>query len=130
MTGTTTVFAAVAAHRTGQPLHHELVALGARPVRCVRTAPIYRLIALPGPGVLRGGIVAVSEGGVAVEVELHRIRASALAVLGRSLPAPLAIGRVQLVGRAVPGIVCLSEPAGAIDISPHGSWPAYLTATR
>jgi hypothetical protein len=124
------LLAVVAAHRTGQPLHHELVALGARFGRRAVTAPVYRLIALPGPGVPRGGIVAVPVGGVSVEVELHRLPAAALGELLRSLPAPLAVGRIELVGGSALGIVCLGAPAGATDISAHGSWPAYLAHGR
>ena len=50
--------AVVGAHLSGQPLNHELTDRGARLVRTTRTAPIYRLFALPGttppkPGLLR-----------------------------------------------------------------------------
>jgi allophanate hydrolase len=123
-----TLLAVVAAHRTGLPLHHELVALRAVLVRCAWTAPVYRLVALPGPGVRRGGLIAVPDGGAAVEVELHRIPDAALAVLGAHLPAPLALGLVALVDSTVTGIVCTAAPPGALDVSEHGSWPAYLAA--
>ena len=69
----TVALAVVAAHRTGQPLHPELVTLGARFSGVTRTAPVYRLVALPGPGVPRGGLVAVGAGGHAIEVELHEV---------------------------------------------------------
>ena len=129
MSGRTTL-AVVAAHRSGQPLHHELVALGACPVRCAWTAPRYRMIALPGPGVLRGGIVAVPAGGASVEVELLSLPTAALAAVGRSLPAPLAVGPVDLTDGTLTGIVCASAPPGALDISGYGSWPAYLASRR
>lgn len=121
-----TLLAVVAAHRTGLPLHHELVALGAVPVRRVWTAPAYRLVALPGPGVRRGGLVAVAAGGARVEVELHELATTALAAL--HLPEPLTIGRVELTDGQVAGIVCGTVPPGAMDVTEHGSWPAYLTA--
>lgn len=125
------LFAVVAAHRTGQPLHHELVAVGARFARRARTAPVYRLIALPGPGVLRGGIVAAPAGGTNIEVELHLLPAAAVGAFASRLPAPLAVGPVELVDGCALGIVCVRAPAGAHDISTHGSWPAYLaTAGR
>jgi allophanate hydrolase len=120
----TVLLAVVAAHRTGQPLHPRLQALGARFERCARTAPRYRLVALPGPGVQRGGIVA--DGGTAVEVELHRIPTAALGPLLCELPAPLAIGPVELVDERVLGMVCVGCPPDAVDISGYGSWPAYL----
>jgi hypothetical protein len=124
------LLAVVAAHRTGQPLHHEIAALGARLVRRARTAPSYRLIALPGPGVPRGGIVAVPTGGTEVEVELHRLPTSAVGALVCRLPPPLAVGAVALVDGLALGIVCVRAPAGARDISGHGSWPAYLASLR
>jgi hypothetical protein len=122
------LLAVVAAHRTGHPLHHELVALGARFERRSRTAPTYRLIALPGPGVPRGGIVAVPVAGVEIEVELHRLPRAAVGTLLAALPSPLAIGPVELVDGAALGILCAATPPGARDISAHGSWPAYLAS--
>ncbi|MDT7709530.1 MAG: hypothetical protein QOG20_5137 [Pseudonocardiales bacterium] len=122
----TVLLAVVAAHRTGQPLHPELVALGARYERDAVTAPVYRMIALAGAGVARGGIVAAPEGGTAVEVELHRMPVAAVGTLLRALPAPLAIGTVDLAGESALGIVCVAAPADAVDISEYGSWPAYL----
>lgn len=121
-----TLLAVVAAHRTGLPLHHELVALGAVPVRCAWTAPVYRLVALAGPGVRRGGLVAVVAGGAAVEVELHELPAVALVAL--RLPEPLTLGPVELTDGPVTGIVCTTAPPGAVDVTEHGSWPAYLAA--
>lgn len=118
--------AVVAAHRTGQPLHPELLALGARFDRLASTEPVYRMITLPGPGVPRGGIVAVASGGASVEVELHDVPTAALGELIFALPAPLAVGRVRLIGAAAWGIVCGSTPAGAADITRYGSWPRYL----
>ena len=118
--------AVVAAHRTGQPLHPELLALGARFDQVAWTEPVYRMIALPGPGVPRGGIVAVASGGASVEVELHDIPTAALGELIFALPAPLAIGRVRLIGATAWGIVCGSPPPGATDITRYGSWPRYL----
>lgn len=125
----TVALAVVAAHRVGQPLHPELVALGATFDRVVLTAPVYRLIALPGPGVPRGGIVAAGAGGAAVEVELHELPTTALGDLLAALPAPLALGRIHLRDGDVLGMVCTSAPAGAVDVSAWGSWPAYLAAT-
>lgn len=120
--------AVVAAHRTGQPLHPQLLALGATFDRVALTAPVYRLIALPGPGVPRGGIVAAETGGTSVEVELHELPVAALGELLCTLPAPLALGRVALTDGVVLGMVCASDPPGSVDISAHRSWPRYLAA--
>lgn len=127
----TVLLAVVAAHRVGQPLHPELVALGGRFVRCDVTAPVYRLLALPGPGVARGGIARVGTGGARIAVELHTLPTAAVGSLVWALPAPLAVGRVELDdGAAVPGLVCTHEPDGAVDVTEHRSWLAYLAAPR
>lgn len=118
----------VAAHRRGQPLHGELLTLGARFLRVDRTAPVYRLIALDGPGVARGGLVRVATGGDSVEVELFELAVGAVGELAVALPAPLAVGRLALADETVVGIVCESWAMGT-DITEHGSWPAYLAAT-
>lgn len=122
----TVALAVVAAHRTGQPLHSQLVALGSRFDRVALTAPIYRMIALPGPGVPRGGIVVASTGGTSVEVELHDLPVAALGELLCALPAPLALGRIDLLDGSVLGMICCTTPPGAVDITAHVSWPRYL----
>lgn len=67
-----------------------------------------------------------TRGGAAVEVELHRIPVDALGALVCALPAPLGIGPVELADSSALGIVCVRRPPGALDVSAHGSWPAYL----
>jgi allophanate hydrolase len=123
-------FAVVAAHRRGQPLHHELVALGARFAQACPTAPLYRLLALPGPGVPRGGLVRVDTDGASVEVEVHRLPPPGVIRLRLALPAPLEVGEVGLAdGTSVAGIVCAASALGmpgTLDVTGHGSWPAYL----
>jgi allophanate hydrolase len=55
------------------------------------------------------------------------------AVLGdllATLPAPLALGRIQLPEREVLGTVCTGAPVDAVDVSAWGSWPAYLAAVE
>ena len=94
------------------------------------TAPVYQLVALPGPGVPRGGLVAVGPGGHAIEVELHEVPTAGLGSLLASLPAPLALGRIRLVDGEVLGMVCTSAPPDAVDVSAWGSWPAYLAAVE
>lgn len=123
------LLAVVAAHRRGHPLHPELVALGARYAGIASTASSYRLLALAGPSPERGGILRVATGGAAVEVELHRIRVVALGEILVGLPDPLALGRVGLHdGSTVTGMVCAWEPVEAVDVTTHGSWPAYLAS--
>lgn len=115
------------AHLTGQPLNHQLIAAGGSLVGAVSTASTYKLFALdtvpPKPGLVR-----VADGGVSIEGELWRLPASGFGTFVASLPAPMAIGKVELSdGRVVTGFQV--EPiavAGAEDISFHGGWRGYL----
>jgi hypothetical protein len=121
--------AVVAAHRRGQPLHQQLVALGAGFVGVATTAPVYRLLALPGGDVARGGIWWVGPEGGSVEVELHDLPLAGFGVLVTLLPAPLAVGRVELAdGSSVSGLVCEHRPPDAVDVTAHVSWPRYLAS--
>ena len=43
------------------------------------------------------------------------------------LPAPLAVGRVELADApAVAGLLCIHRPDGAVDVTRLVSWPRYL----
>jgi len=118
----------VGAHLEGLPLHHQLVERGALLLELTSTAPEYRLYALPGGPPARPGLVRVSSGGVAIEVEVYRLPRDEVGALLVSVPSPLAIGTVRLCsGRDVHGFVV--EPVGlegARDISASGGWRAYL----
>ena len=89
----------VGAHRTGQPLNGQFLALGARPAAITLTAPAYRLYALPtspADPVQRPGLVRVNEGGESIEVELYQLPIDALGRLLLTIPAPLGLGLIQL----------------------------------
>lgn len=111
------------AHMRGMPLNGQLLALGARFVRATATAPAYRLYALGArPGLVR------APGGGSIAVEVWRLPTAALGALVTQVPAPLAIGTVELADGSAPhGFVCESAAvADALDITVHGSWQAYL----
>jgi allophanate hydrolase len=122
--------AVVGAHMDGLPLNSQLTGRGARLLRATRTARRYRLYALAADGVARPGLVRVDDGGGAVEAEVWELAPAALGALMTEVPAPLAIGRVELEdGEEVAGFVC--EPyatAGARDITDLGGWRAFLEA--
>jgi hypothetical protein len=121
--------AVVAAHRTGQPLNPQLVALGGRYLRPATTAPRYRLLALGGGDVARGGIWWAGAAGDSVEVELHELPLAGVGALVPLLPAPLAIGRVELAdGSSVSGLVCAYRPDDAVDVTEYVSWQRYLAS--
>jgi allophanate hydrolase len=123
--------AVVGAHLAGQPLHHQLVEVGAELCATTTTAPEYRLFALdtspPKPGLLR----APGGAGAAIAVEVYALDAACFGGFVAAIPAPLGIGRVVLAdGTEVPGFLC--EPyatEGAREITEHGGWVAYLAAT-
>jgi allophanate hydrolase len=127
----TVALAVVGAHLSGEPLNHQLVALGARRLETTRTAPTYRLFELPGavpakPGLVGGGTPT----GDGIEVEIWELATASFGRLVASVPPPLAIGTVTLAdGRLVKGYLCEADAvAGAREITEHGGWRAYRAA--
>ena len=123
--------AVVGAHLTGQPLNRELTDRGARLVRSVQTAPVYRLYALAGAGPRKPGLVRVDGGaGASVEVEVWELGEAAFGSFVAAVPPPLAIGTLLLEdGTAVKGFLCEAHAvASADDISRYGGWCAYLAS--
>lgn len=115
------------AHLQGEPLNPQLTSRGGRLVQRTRTAPVYRLYALPDAK--RPGLARVAEGGAAIEVEVWELPASQLGSFVDGIPAPLGIGRTLLAdGSAVAGFICEPEGLeGARDITAFGGWRAYKT---
>lgn len=119
------------AHLTGQPLNRQLVLAGGTLVGPLATAPVYRLHALdtvpPKPGLVR-----VPDGGASILGEVWRLPAAGFGSFVAALPAPMAIGKVELDdGRSVSGF--LVEPAAldaAHDITGFGGWRSYLASLR
>lgn len=115
------------AHLRGEALDHQLVDLGARWMGTTRTAPTYRLWAMrdaepPKPALVRDA------GGAAIEVDLWSVDVEALGRFLLLVPAPLALGRVELAdGTTAIGFV--AEPRaidGATEITHLGGWRAYV----
>ena len=119
------------AHLDGLPLNWQLTERDASLVRRTETAPAYRLYALPGGPPFRPGLVRVADGGAAIELEVWRMPAAAFASFADRIPAPLGFGRVMLAdGTDVQGFLCESHALdGAVDITSHGGWRAYLATT-
>jgi allophanate hydrolase len=120
--------AVVGAHMSGLPLNGQLTELGGRLESADRTAPVYRLYALPGGPPRRPGMVRVAEGGGAIDLEVWSLPAAAVGSFLRKIPAPLSLGTVALAdGSGVPGFLCESHAlADADDITSLGGWRAYL----
>ena len=124
----TLAIAAVGAHLAGLPLHGQLVERGCRLLEITRTAPRYRLHALPGTQPPKPGMVRVNEAGCAIEVEIYEMPQVSVGSFLAGISAPLGLGSIELAdGRWVHGFLCeASTVQGARDISDFGGWRAYL----
>jgi len=117
------------AHLTGQPLNHQLTDRGAHLVARTTTAVGYRLYALdtdpPKPGLVRS-----EHGGKPIEVEVWALAPAAFASFVAAIPAPLAIGAVELAdGTWEPGFTCMPHGLDdAREITEWGGWRAFLAA--
>jgi allophanate hydrolase len=127
----TTLLAVVGAHLSRLPLNAQLVGGGGRLAFRARTGPGYRLYRLPGGPVARPGLVRTGDGPAhGIEVEVWRVPYQTLGALQDSIPAPLALGRVQLDdGGLVVGFIAEHyATASATDITEYGGWRAALRA--
>ena len=115
------------AHMAGLPLNWQLTDRGGNLVVATRTAPCYRLYALPGGPPTRPGMVRI-EPGKSIEVEVWELPVAAFGGFVDGIPPPLAIGTVELAdGEKVKGFVC--ENYGTInaqDITELGGWRRYI----
>lgn len=123
----------VGAHLSGEPLNHQLTDLGGELVAATRTAPAYRLHALPADGGVppRPALVRTADGdGTSVEAEVWALSVERFGQLVAAIPPPLAIGTIALRdGTERKGFVCETHALrDAPDISHHGGWRAYLRA--
>jgi allophanate hydrolase len=116
------------AHMRGLPLNAELTSRGARLLAVTRTAPRYRLYALPGGRPYRPGLVRDEAQGSAIEVELWELPATEVGRFMAGVPAPLVIGRVELAsGTREAGFLCEQQAvAGARELTALGGWRAFL----
>lgn len=122
------------AHMEGLALHWQLREREARLVQRTLSAPCYRFYHLPANGRIpdRPGMVRVSEGGAAIEMEVWEIPQSTVGSFLEGIGAPLGLGKVQLAdGSHVCGFVCegiVSQTAK--DITAFGSWREWLKARQ
>jgi gamma-glutamylcyclotransferase (GGCT)/AIG2-like uncharacterized protein YtfP len=113
----------------GQPDHANLGA--ARFVREAKTKPLYRLHSVEGK---HPGIYEVPKGGVAIAGEVYEMSDEQHASLLASEPPNLYEAPIQLDdGTSVSAMIyprSLIDERGYEDISHHGGWAAYKTASR
>jgi allophanate hydrolase len=125
--------AVVGAHLSGMPLNGELRTLGARLIEDTKTAPDYRLHALPGTTPPKPGLLRVKKGeGSAIAVEIYALSDGAFGRFVAAVPPPLSIGTLALAdGRGVKGFLVEAEAvAGARDISSFGGWRAFMAQEK
>jgi allophanate hydrolase len=127
--GSTIDVAVCGAHMSGLPLNHQLTERSAWQITTTRTAPEYRLYALPGGPPARPGLVRVASGGAAIDMEIWRMPEENFGSFMACVRSPLGIGLVKTAsGTQVCGFLCEAVAiAGALDISQHGGWRNYLT---
>jgi allophanate hydrolase len=121
--------AVVGAHLTGEPLNHQLTDLGGRLVRTCRTAPRYRLYALPNTTPPKPGLVRLlDDSGHAIEIEIWELPRAAFGTFFPNVRPPLCIGTLETEdGEAVFGFLCEGHAvAGAQDISALGGWRKFV----
>lgn len=113
------------AHLRGQPANPQLVGLGARFVREVRTAPAYRMLLAPD-GRRPMVVPSAGPGGSSLPGEEWLVSVAGLGRLLTSVAAPLTLGHVRLSdGREVIGFT--GTPSGREpDITGADGWVAHL----
>ncbi|MDG0978229.1 MAG: allophanate hydrolase [Halieaceae bacterium] len=119
------------AHMDGLPLNHQLLDRGGALLEAARTAPAYRLLALPGEGVKRPALVGDSESGISIGAEVWRLPIETVGSFLEGIPAPLGLGAVTLAdGREVKGFIAAAGrvDSAARDVSDFGDWRAYLAS--
>jgi allophanate hydrolase len=122
------------AHLEGLALHWQLAERGATLRSKTRTAPVYRMYAMPASGAIppRPALIREDANGAPIAVEVWELEPSAFADFISKIPSPLGIGKVMLDdGIEVPGFI--AEPRatdGAEDITHHGGWRAWLDSKQ
>ncbi|MGN8158928.1 allophanate hydrolase [Salinisphaera sp. RV14] len=121
------------AHLDGLPLNHQLVERGGKRTAITKTAPRYRLFALTADRPPRPALIEDAETGRAIAVELWRLPMASLGSFLAGIPAPLGLGRIELVdGRSVTGFICaagaLPSQGDVIEITTYGGWRGWLAS--
>jgi len=127
------LLAVVGAHLRGQPLNGQLTSRNARFVKGARTAPGYRLYALPNTQPAKPGLVrAPGFAGPGIELEIWSLTDAAFGSFVAEVPGPMVIGSVELEdGTTVKSFLC--EPyalEGAEEVTSFGGWLAYRAALK
>lgn len=123
----------VGAHLTGMPLNGELTGSGGTLLRRCRTAPDYRLYALPGTTPEKPGLVREPGfAGPGLEVEVWSLSPAAFGTFVARIPAPLGVGKIRLDdGSEASGFLCEAHAVTrAREITDLGGWRAYMASKQ
>lgn len=114
------------AHLSGMPLNWQLTERGATLISQTQSAEHYRLYALPGGR--RPALVHDADGGRSIAVEVWRLPAETFGSFVAGIPAPLGIGKTELIdGTVLPGFICEEKGiVGATEVTEYGGWKAWL----
>jgi allophanate hydrolase len=110
-------------HMRGLALEEQMHEHGATFLQATKTAANYQLIKLPTTPP-KPGLIKTQERGVSIEVEIWQMPLSSFGTFAASIPAPLGIGKVELIdGTLVSGFLCEGyAAANAEDLSKYGGW--------
>lgn len=118
------------AHMSGLPLNGQLMDCGAEFVKKTQTSARYHFYALAGEPPARPGLVrSEATQASSVSLEIWSLPKTSLGNFIEGIPAPLAIGSIELSDATwVKGFLCeASAVKGARDISHIGDWRKYLS---
>lgn len=116
------------AHMSGLPLNPQLISLGGKFVKATRTGPYYKLYKLNGFTPERPGLLRVTQGGNAIDLEVWQLPIENYGKFVAGVPLPLGFGTLLLEdGMLIQGFLCESYATlNAKDISNLGGWRNYL----
>ena len=116
------------AHLSGLPLNGQLTERGATLREATRTAPRYRLFALPGTTPPKPGLLRSAEGGASIAAEVWDLPQAAVGSFLALIPPPLGLGSIELAdGRWVHGFLCEAHAVeGAREVTSFGGWRQAL----
>lgn len=122
--------AVVGAHLSGMPLNWQLRHARATLLCRTRTAAKYRLFALdtnpPKPGIQEDDL-----NGREIEVEVYEIPYSTFGFFVSQIPAPLGIGKVELVsGETVSSFIWDGHGKVEREITEFGGWKNYVASAK
>jgi allophanate hydrolase len=120
------------AHLEGLPLHWQLAERGATLRSRTKTAPVYRMYAMPAVGSIppRPALIREEGKGASIEVEVWDLSPADFGDFTSKIPGPLGIGKVLMEnGEELPGFIAEPRAAdGADEITGFGGWKAWLAS--